>query len=103
MVLIAQHIHTLVLLPVHLTHEGLRVFKGISPQIDTSHTSPILAIAWTYYSLLWRSWTAFHFPLPDEAEMVSQPNCDRVHTDKGFQEAVFVNAWVELNLQAVHN
>ena len=27
--LIAQHIHTLALLPVHLTHEGLRVFKGI--------------------------------------------------------------------------
>ena len=90
--LIAQHITLWHLFP-HICHTRASVTLKVSS--DTSYSSPILAIARTYFSLLWRSWTAFHFPLPGKV--------DRVHTDKGFQQAVFVNSWVELHLLAVHN
>ena len=43
--LMAQHIHTLALLPLKLTHKGLRVFKGILRYFpllpDTCHSSDV--------------------------------------------------------------
>ena len=47
--LIAQHIHTLAPLPVYLTHEGLRIFKGIRRYFpllsNTFHSSDVLFTA----------------------------------------------------------
>ena len=49
MELIAQHIHTWAPLPVYLTHEGLRIFKGILRYFplfpNTCHSSDVFVAA----------------------------------------------------------
>ena len=54
---------------------------------DTRHNSDVPQIGWT-------SWTAFHFPLPKEAEMLSQPVIEFTPI-RASHEAVANIAWVE--------
>ena len=54
---------------------------------DTCHNSDVPQIGWT-------SWTAFHFPLPKEAEMLSQPVIELTPI-RASHEAVANIAWVE--------
>ena len=45
----------------------------------------------------WRSWIAFHFPLPKKAAMLSQPVIEFT-TRRAPQEAVVNITWVELHI-----
>ena len=92
--LIAQHIYTLALLPVNLTHAGgiLRYFPLLP---NTCYSSDVLFTALEKLDF---------FPIPFPREGTDGITaCDHVYADEGFHEAVFVNAWVELHLQAVHD
>ena len=99
--LIAQHIHTLALLPVNLTHKALCIFECILRHfpllLNTCHSLDVLLIFTVLEKL-----DCFLLPFTREGRD-GITACDRIYADKGFQEAVFVNAWVELHLKAVHN
>ena len=57
---------------------------------DTRHNSDVPSIGW-------RSWIAFHFPLPKKAAMLSQPMIEFTPR-RAPQEAVVNIAWVELHI-----
>lgn len=81
------------------THEGLRIFKDILRYFpllpNTCYSSDVLFTALEKLDF-------FPIPFPREGRD-GITACDRVYADEGFHEAAFVNAWVEVHLQDVHD
>ena len=74
----------------------------LGPQ-DTSHTTPIFSILGPCSDVLFTALQNLDcFQLPFNRDGRDGITAS-VYADKGFQEAVFVNVWVELFLQAAHN